>query len=47
VCRFEDDVYCDWTQGVNEVALTNLNKPLLLRDKDAQLISVNFDPKVY
>ena len=39
-------MYSEWTQGVDEVALTNLEKPLLLRSPESQLISVNFDPKV-
>ena len=29
------------------IALTNLEKPLLLQDQETQLISVNFDPKVF
>ena len=45
-CRYEADVYSDWTEGVDEVAKANLDKPLLFRDQDSFLISVNFDPKV-
>ena len=44
--RFEDDVYNDWTQGVDDIAKVNLEKPLLLRDPSTLLISVNFDPKL-
>ena len=43
---FEDDVYSEWTQSVDEVASGNLEKPLLLRNLETHLISVNFDPKV-
>ena len=31
---------------MDEVASANLEKPLLLRNQETQLISVNFDPKV-
>jgi dynein heavy chain len=44
--RFEDDVYNEWTQGVDEVAKANLEKPLVLRDLKSSLISVNFDPNL-
>ena len=44
--RFENDVYNEWTQGVDEVATANLEKPLLLRDTKSSLISVNFDPNL-
>ncbi len=45
-CRFEGEVYSDWTQSVDEVAKGNLEKPLLVRDQSNMMISVNFDPKV-
>ena len=44
--RFEEEVFSEWTQGVDEVASANLEKPLLLRSKETHLLSVNFDPKV-
>lgn len=44
--RFEDEVYNEWTQGVDEVAKVNLEKPLLIRDPQSSLISVNFDPQL-
>ena len=43
---YEDEVYSEWTQGVESVARTNLEKPLLLRNTDTQYIGVNFDPQV-
>ena len=39
-------MYSDWTQGVDEVAKINLDKPLIIRDPETLSISVNFDPKV-
>ena len=42
---FEEEVYSGWTGQVDEVATTNLEKSLLLRDTDSGLIAVNFDPK--
>ena len=46
--RFEKEVFTEWAEGVNEIAKTNLEKPLLVRErKDAHdLIRVNFDPQV-
>ena len=45
-CSFEQEVYSEWIQSVDEVAASNLEKPLLERNQDTHLISVNFDPKV-
>ena len=39
-------MFTEWTQGVDEVAKTNLDKPLIVRDANSLQISVNFDPKV-
>ena len=44
--RYETEVFTEWTQGVDEVAKTNLDKPLIVRDPSSLQISVNFDPKV-
>ena len=44
--RYETEVFSEWTQGVDEVAKANLDKPLIVRDPDTLSISVNFDPKV-
>ena len=46
LCRFESEVYTDWTQSVGEVASTNLEKPLLVRNSESHMIAVNFDPRV-
>ena len=47
-CRYETDVFSEWVEGVDQVAKTNLEKPLLVRGtKDtSDLIRVNFDPEV-
>ena len=44
--RYEAEVFTEWTQGVDEVAKSNLDKPLIVRDPNSLQISVNFDPKV-
>ena len=44
--RYETEVYSDWTEGVDKVARANLDKPLIVRDPNTLLISVNFDPKL-
>lgn len=48
LCRFEDEVYTEWVQEVENIAQTNLEKPLLVRETRDQLelIQVNFDPQV-
>ena len=40
-------MFTEWTQGVDEVAKANLDKPLIVRDPNSLQISVNFDPKVW
>ena len=44
--RFEKQVYDEWVAGVEEACSFNLAQPLLNRDEDTKLISVNFDPQV-
>ncbi len=44
--RYSDEVYSEWVAGVDEVARTNLEKPLLLRETESLQIAVNFDSKV-
>ena len=39
-------MYKEWTATVDEIAHTNLEKPLLVRDPNTLMISVNFDPQV-
>ncbi|XP_047143157.1 dynein beta chain, ciliary isoform X1 [Hydra vulgaris] len=43
---YEDSIYSKWTSGVNVIADQNLNKPLIVRNKEKNLIYVNFDPQL-
>lgn len=45
-CSYEDEVYSEWTGGVEEVSKINLEKPLLIRSDDSSQLTVNFDPEV-
>lgn len=44
--RYNGNIYKAWTAGVDEICKVNLNQPLINRNKDNDLITVNFDPKV-
>lgn len=44
--RYEEDIYSDWCNGLEQACLMNLNQPLLSRDTSSDLISLNFNPKV-
>ena len=39
-------MYSEWTVTVDDIAQTNLEKPLLVRADDSSQLSVNFDPEV-
>ena len=39
-------MYKEWTATVDQIAHANLEKPLLVRDNNTLMISVNFDPQV-
>ena len=43
---FEDKTYTEWTEGVDVIAKTNLERPLLVRDASNELLSVNFNPQL-
>ena len=43
---FEDKTYLEWTEGVDAIAKTNLERPLLVRDDNTELLSVNFNPQL-
>ena len=43
---FEDKTYTEWTEGVDVIAKTNLERPLLVRDASTELLSVNFNPQL-
>ncbi|XP_071954573.1 dynein beta chain, ciliary-like [Antedon mediterranea] len=44
--KYEVKVYESWTADVDDVCSVNLNQPLVVRNKETNLISVNFDPKL-
>lgn len=39
-------VYAEWVESVNDVVKVNLERPLLIRAKKSNCISVNFNPQV-
>lgn len=43
---YDEKIYSHWTQGVDQIAQQNLDKPLIIRDPNTKLIKVNFDPEV-
>ena len=45
---FEADVFIEWASGIEVIAKTNLEKPLLIwENKDGkEILKVNFDPEV-
>ena len=46
ITRFQDQIYQHWTTGIEEKCKFNLGQPLITRNQETQLISVNFDPQV-
>ncbi|KAI3360460.1 hypothetical protein L3Q82_002355 [Scortum barcoo] len=44
--QYEEDIYSDWCNGLEQACLINLNQPLLSRNTSSGLISVNFNPKL-
>ena len=46
MCRWEEEMYKEWTAGVDEACSFNLNQPLLVRNEETKLIQVNFDPQL-
>ncbi|XP_066120408.1 dynein axonemal heavy chain 9 [Saccopteryx bilineata] len=44
--RYETRLYEDWCQTVSEKSQYNLSRPLLKRDPETKLISVNFNPQL-
>ena len=45
--RCSTSLYETWTETVSESSQYNLNLPLISRDPDTKLISVNFSPQVF
>ncbi|GCB69230.1 hypothetical protein scyTo_0001016 [Scyliorhinus torazame] len=44
--QYEAKLYLEWTETVSEKSQYNLTQPLLKRDPETKLISVNFDPQL-
>ncbi|NXO27701.1 DYH9 protein, partial [Cisticola juncidis] len=44
--RYQEKLYSDWSQTVSEKSQYNLAQPLLRRDPQTKLITVNFDPQL-
>ncbi|ETE67846.1 Dynein heavy chain 9, axonemal, partial [Ophiophagus hannah] len=44
--RYQEKLYEDWFQTVSVKAQYNLTQPLIQRDPDSKLITVNFDPQL-
>ena len=45
-CSWDEDLYKDWIVGVDEACSFNLNQPLITRNEETKLITVNFDPQL-
>lgn len=46
IYSWDNQVYSEWTQGVDQACSFNLNQPLLVRNKHTSLLSVNFDKEL-
>ncbi|KAM4581026.1 dynein axonemal heavy chain 11 [Odontesthes bonariensis] len=44
--QYEEDIYSEWCNGLEQACLINLNQPLIYRNPTSGLISVNFNPKL-
>ncbi|NWT53909.1 DYH9 protein, partial [Erythrocercus mccallii] len=44
--RYQEKLYLDWSQTVSEKSQYNLTQPLIRRDPQTKLITVNFDPQL-
>ncbi|KAM6240341.1 dynein axonemal heavy chain 9 isoform 2-T2 [Spheniscus humboldti] len=44
--RYQEKLYVDWSQTVSEKSQYNLTQPLIQRDPETKLITVNFDPQL-
>ncbi|KAK2516905.1 hypothetical protein Q9233_013471 [Columba guinea] len=46
LCRYQEKLYADWSQTVSEKSQYNLTQPLIRRDPETKLVTVNFDPQL-
>ncbi|XP_074840744.1 dynein axonemal heavy chain 11 isoform X2 [Carettochelys insculpta] len=44
--QYEEQIYCEWKAQVDEVCQFNLDQPLIKRNPENGLLSVNFDSKL-
>ncbi|EMP26627.1 Dynein heavy chain 11, axonemal [Chelonia mydas] len=44
--QYEEQIYCEWKSQVDEVCQFNLDQPLIKRNPENGLLSVNFDSKL-
>ncbi len=44
--RYEKVRYEEWQTRVDEIVDVNLEKPLLVRDKETMILTMNFNPEV-
>uniref|UniRef100_A0A673MQT0 Dynein axonemal heavy chain 11 n=1 Tax=Sinocyclocheilus rhinocerous TaxID=307959 RepID=A0A673MQT0_9TELE len=42
--QMDEEVYANWSVGLDEVCHTHLNEPLLILDEESSLYSLNFNP---
>lgn len=45
-CSYESDAFDEWTAKVEGVVKINLEKPLLVRNDESMLLTLNFNPEV-
>jgi len=46
VYRWDVELFKEWIAGVDEACSFNLNQPLVTRNEESKLITVNFDPQL-
>ncbi|KAL3857821.1 hypothetical protein ACJMK2_012454, partial [Sinanodonta woodiana] len=46
ISRWDEEAYSEWNEGVETACSFNLHQPLLSRDPETQLLSVNFNPQL-
>ncbi|XP_009867872.1 PREDICTED: dynein heavy chain 9, axonemal-like, partial [Apaloderma vittatum] len=44
--RYQEKLYVDWSQTVSEKSQDGLTQPLIRRDPETKLLTVNFDPQL-
>uniref|UniRef100_A0A8C2YH93 Dynein axonemal heavy chain 9 n=1 Tax=Coturnix japonica TaxID=93934 RepID=A0A8C2YH93_COTJA len=44
--EYQEKLYVNWSQTVSEKSQYNLNQPLIRRDPETKLLTVNFDPQL-